>query len=120
MLIGGRRPRREDPPLLTGQALFAGDHAPPAVTPLAVVRSQVPCGRLHSIDLDPVRNRPGVLAAWAAPDLPGLGTLPGYPVGSSQLRHRPVLPAGEVRYAGEAVAVVIAETPEGAADAAVS
>jgi len=59
-----------------------------------------------------------VLAAWSASDLPDLGTLPGFPVGTAQLRERPVLPAIEVRYAGEAVAMVIADAPERAADAA--
>jgi carbon-monoxide dehydrogenase large subunit len=59
-----------------------------------------------------------VLAAWSASDFPELGTLPGFPVGPAQLRERPVLPSKEVRYAGEAVAVVIADSPERAADAA--
>jgi carbon-monoxide dehydrogenase large subunit len=59
-----------------------------------------------------------VVAAWSAADFPDLGTLAGFPLGNEQLRERPVLPAAEVRYVGEAVAVVIAETPEQAADAA--
>lgn len=117
-LIGSRRPRREDPPLFTGAARFAGDNAPSGLAHLAVVRSQVPHGRLRSIELDAVRGRPGVLAAWSASDFPDLATLPGFPVGNAQLRERLVLPNTEVRYAGEAVAVVVADTPEGAADAA--
>jgi carbon-monoxide dehydrogenase large subunit len=59
-----------------------------------------------------------VVAAWSAADFPDLGALAGFPLGNEQLRERPVLPAAEVRYVGEAVAVVIAETPEQAADAA--
>jgi carbon-monoxide dehydrogenase large subunit len=82
------------------------------------VRSLVPHGRLRSIGLEAIRGQAGVLAAWSASDLPDLGTLPGFPVGNSQLRERPVLPNTEVRYVGEAVAVVIADTPECAADAA--
>jgi len=117
-LIGSRRPRREDPPLLTGAARYAGDHAPSGLAHLAVVRSPVPHGRLRSIGLDAIRGDAGVLAAWSASDLPDLGTLPGFPVDTAQLRERLVLPAIEVRYAGEAVAVVIADTPERAADAA--
>jgi CO/xanthine dehydrogenase Mo-binding subunit len=103
---------------LTGAARFAGDHAPPGLAHLAVVRSQVPHGRLRSIGLDAIRERPGVLAVWSASDLPDLGTLPGFPIGNAQLRERPVLPNTEVRYVGEAVAVVIADAPERAADAA--
>jgi carbon-monoxide dehydrogenase large subunit len=118
-LIGVPRPRREDPPLLTGQAVFAGDHRPPGLAHLAVVRSPFPHGRLRSIGLDAARALPGVVAAWSATELPGLGTLAGIPLGL-RLRERPVLSADEVRYAGEAVAVVVAETEAGAADAAAS
>jgi carbon-monoxide dehydrogenase large subunit len=117
-LIGSRRPRREDPPLLTGDARFAGDHAPPGLAHLAVVRSPVPHGWLKSIGLELIRGHAGVLAAWSASDLPDLGTLAGFPVGNAKLRERPVLPDTEVRYAGQAVAVVIADTPARAADAA--
>ena len=102
---------------MTGDARFAGDHAPPGLAHLAVVRSPVPHGRLGSIDLATVRGQAGVLAAWSASDLPELGTLAGLPVGGVHMRERPVLPDTEVRYAGEAVAVVIAQTAAGAADA---
>ncbi len=116
-LIGVPRPRREDPPLLTGQALYAGDHRPPGLAHLAVVRSQSPHSRLRSIGLDAVRSMPGVVGAWSAADLPRLGTLTGFPLGMP-LRERPVLTSDEVCYAGEAVAVVVAETRAVAADAA--
>jgi carbon-monoxide dehydrogenase large subunit len=117
-LIGTRQPRREDPPLLTGKALYAGDHAPSGLAFLALVRSPVAHGRLRSIGLESVRAHPGVIAAWSASDFPGLGTLPGFPVGAARLRERPVLPDSEVLYAGQAVAMVIADSPERVADAA--
>jgi len=103
---------------LTGEARYAGDHAPSGLAHLVVVRSPFPHGRLRSIGLDAIRGHAGVLGAWSASDFPDLGTLPGFPVGTAQLRERPVLPAIEVRYAGEAVAMVIADAPERAADAA--
>src|SRR5579859_1300187 len=90
---------------------------PPGLAHLAVVRSPVPHGRLRSIGLEAARALPDVLAAWSAVDLPRLGTLAGLPLGL-QLRERPVLCAEEARYAGEALAVVIAETAAAAADAA--
>jgi carbon-monoxide dehydrogenase large subunit len=116
-LIGVARTRREDPPLLTGGALFAGDHAPPGLAHLAVVRSPLPHGRLLSIDLGTARAAAGVVAAWSAADLPDLGTLPGFPLGQP-LRERRVLASDEVRYAGEPVALVIAKSAAEAADAA--
>ena len=103
---------------MTGEARYAGDHAPSGLAHLVVVRSPFPHGRLRSIGLDAIRGHAGVLGAWSASDFPDLGTLPGFPVGTAQLRERPVLPAIEVRYAGEAVAMVIADAPERAADAA--
>jgi len=103
---------------LTGDARFAGDHAPPGLAHLAFVRSPVPHGRLRSVGFEAIREYPGLLGAWSASDLPGLGTLPALPVGNAQLRERPVLPDTEVRYVGQAVAMVIADTAAHAADLA--
>jgi carbon-monoxide dehydrogenase large subunit len=116
--IGSRLPRREDPPLVTGAALFAGDHHPAGLCHLAVVRSPLPHATIRSVGLDAMRRQPGVLAAWSGADLPELGTLPSFPMGPVPLRARPVLAADRVRYTGEPVALVVAESTAAAADAA--
>ena len=116
--IGSRIARREDPPLLTGAALFAGDHRPAGLCHLAVVRSPLPRATIKSVGLDGVRRHPGVVAAWSAADLSEMGTLPAFPLGPVPLRARPVLAAGEVRYTGEPIALVVAEDGAAAADAA--
>jgi aerobic carbon-monoxide dehydrogenase large subunit len=116
--IGSRLARREDPPLVTGAALFAGDHRPAGLCHLAVVRSPLPNATIRSVGLEAVRRRPGVLAAWSGADLPELGTLPTFAMGPVPLRARPVLAADRLRYTGEPVALVVAEDAAAAADAA--
>jgi aerobic carbon-monoxide dehydrogenase large subunit len=116
--IGSRLARREDPPLVTGVALFAGDHRPAGLCHLAVVRSPLPNAIIRSVGLEAVRRRPGVLAAWSGVDLPELGALPSLPMGAVALRARPVLAADRLRYTGEPIALVVAEDAAAAADAA--
>jgi aerobic carbon-monoxide dehydrogenase large subunit len=116
--IGSRVVRREDPPLLTGAALFAGDYRPPGLCHLVVVRSPLPHAAIRSVGLEAVRRSTGVLAAWSAADLPEMGTLPAFPLPRAALRARPVLAIGEVRYTGEPVAVVVAEDAAAAVDGA--
>ncbi|MPZ87653.1 MAG: molybdopterin-dependent oxidoreductase [Nitriliruptorales bacterium] len=109
--------RREDARLVTGTARFTGDLGDGALC-AAFVRSTVAHGRLTTLALDSVRAQPGVVAAFGAADLdladiPGTtGTGPDAPAMA-----RPPLVRDRVRYAGEALAVVIAEDGYLAADA---
>jgi carbon-monoxide dehydrogenase large subunit len=108
-MIGERVRRREDPHLLTGHGRYAGDLRLPGMLHMAVVRSPLPHGVLRSVDLSPALALEGVVAAFAAPDLPeALGTLH---------RLRPLLARERVRYEGEPVAVVVAERSYRATDA---
>jgi aerobic carbon-monoxide dehydrogenase large subunit len=118
-LIGKPFLRREDRPLLLGQGRYAGDVQLPGMLRMAVVRSVYPHAALVAVELDAARRQPGVVAALAAADLdelrgpladpapPGLAAYP-----------RPVLAVDKLRYVGEPIAVVVAETSEQAADAA--
>jgi aerobic carbon-monoxide dehydrogenase large subunit len=115
-LIGRPLRRREDPALLTGRGRYAGDLAPPGLAHLAVVRSPEPHGVLRGIDPSAAKAVPGVLAVLTAGDLPDLHR--ALPASSPNHRPRPVLASGRVRYAGEPVAVVVAEDAYAAADAA--
>ena len=118
-LIGSRVRRLEDPKLITGRGRYAGDIPLPGLVHLVVSRSPLPHGRLGALDLTEVRSLPGVLAAWSAEDLPeSARALQGFAPRHVTKHAWPVLASGEVRYVGEAIAVVVAETAQEAADAA--
>jgi aerobic carbon-monoxide dehydrogenase large subunit len=112
-------PRREDERLVTGRGRYAGDQKPEGMARLAVVRSPVPHARIQAINADAARAMPGVLAVITAADLPGSanGIANWAPADQPELM-RPVLAVDRVRYAGEAIAAVVAETEYQAQDAA--
>src|SRR6516164_10135948 len=120
-VTGTRVPRKEDPRLLRGRGAFAdGFHARGELW-ARIVRSPVAHGRVRAVDLSKARRAAGVVAAVSAADLPpGLAIpvrlmLRGLPL-TDYLQ--PVLAAGVVRYVGEPLAVVVAEDPYAAEDAA--
>ena len=116
--VGRVHLRREDARLVTGQAKFLADLNEPGLLHCAFVRSMQAHGRLEPVDTGAARDAPGVVAAWAAADLdlrdiPGqTGTGPPAPAMS-----RPPLARDRVRYAGEPVAVIVAEDRARAVDA---
>ena len=118
--IGRAVVRREDPALLTGRGQYVDDVSPPGTLHAFVVRSPVAHARIDSVDVTEARAAPGVVAVFTAADLNGVGPLPGaegLPPGSRNPVY-PVLAAAKVLWAGQPVALVVAETPELAADAA--
>jgi carbon-monoxide dehydrogenase large subunit len=119
-LIGQAIVRREDPALLTGRGQYVDDVTPPGTLHAFAVRSPVAHARIVSVDASAAREAPGVAAVFTAADLSGVGPLPGgegLPPGSRNPAH-PVLATDKVLWAGQPVALVVAETPELAADAA--
>ena len=119
-LIGQSFLRREDRPLLTGRGRYAGDVSGlPGLLHVAVVRSVYPHARLRRVMLDPARQMPGVVGAYALADLPEITAALGDPAPQGvEARPRPVLAGENVRYVGEPIAVVVADDPARAADAA--
>ncbi len=121
MTYVGRPVRRvEDRPLLTGSARFVADLSLPHQLHLRVVRSPVAHGRIIGIDISRALALPGVEAVWTAAET---GHLPPIdfrmPMISGVERYgQPVLAKGTVRYVGEPVAVVLADDPYLAEDAA--
>ena len=118
--IGTSPRRKEDRRLLLGAGRYLDDLTRPGAAHLGVVRSLHAHARLRSVDLGAARSAPGVLAAWAAADLPEVSR----PVLSgSEGAHKgrpfaaPVLARDVVRYVGEPVAVVVADDPYRLADA---
>ena len=115
--IGQPMRRREDGRLVTGRGCYSGDVQLPGLTHMAVLRSPLAHARLRSLDPAAARSLPGVLAAWGAADLPEVAAFMPDRVPGVVAKPRQVLAAGEVRYGGEPIAVVVAESACAAADA---
>ncbi len=123
--IGKRVKRNEDPRLLTGQAQFVDDVEIPGMLHAAFLRSDYAHARLLSIDVSEARKRAGVVAVFTAEDM-GDDWQPGPPLVSPpptvkdvifHSRRQVPLVKDKVRHAGEAIAVVIAESRYIAEDA---
>ena len=84
----------------------------------AFVRAGVAHGRITNVDTSAAKESPGVVAVYTADDL-GLNDLPnaGPPVPSPETMRRPILAKDKVRFIGEAIAVVVAESHAQAVDA---
>jgi carbon-monoxide dehydrogenase large subunit len=122
-LLGAPIRRGEDPRLLTGQGAYLDDVAVPGLVHLAFARSPHAHARLPaSLDLADVRAAPGVLAALSASDLEGAFAGPLHHEWDDKLQaaqRPPRLPLarGKVRYVGEPLVAVVAETQAQADDA---
>jgi carbon-monoxide dehydrogenase large subunit len=118
----GRSVRRvEDPRLLTGRGRYTDDVDLPRTLELAFVRSPVPHATIASVDLAAARTAPGVERVLAIGDLDelGIGEMPLTSVMPGQrCVSYPLLARGRVRFVGEPVAVVVAESRYLAEDAA--
>ncbi len=118
--IGEALARLEDERFLKGEARYVGDMKVPDMLHAAFVRSVHAHGRLCGIDTEGARAAPGVRLVLAGADL--VGETDPFPVFARDadlvpVMH-PVLARDRVRYVGEPVAVVVADTAEQAADAA--
>ncbi|HLW48745.1 MAG TPA: xanthine dehydrogenase family protein molybdopterin-binding subunit [bacterium] len=117
--VGARVKRIEDPKLIRGEGQYVDDLTMPGMLHAAFVRSPHAHARIMRIDLGPARAMPGVVAAMAAADLAEIQKpLPVLAVADMRtVAHQP-LASGEVHYAGQPLAVVVADNPYGARDAA--
>jgi carbon-monoxide dehydrogenase large subunit len=114
--------RREDPPLLCGAGTFIGGLRLPELEGAlhaTFVRSIQPHGRIRSIDTSDALTMPGVVAIFTGEDLRNeLWPLPPRLPMMTAAMIRPMLATDVVRFVGEPVAVVIAESSSLAVDAA--
>ena len=115
-MLGNRVLRIEDPRMLTEGARYVADLRFDGAAYACFVRSTVAHGRLVGVDTAQARALPGVLGVFTAADL-DLPDLPTIPV-VNQSMARPILARDTIRFVGEPVAVVVAETAAAAADAA--
>ena len=111
--------RLEDERLITGNGTYVSDLVPADALFCAFVRSPSAHGIIDDLDLDDVRTSPGVVAVFTATDL-DLQDIPGATGRgpAAEPMTRPPLARTKVRYVGDPVAVVVAESARQAADAA--
>jgi carbon-monoxide dehydrogenase large subunit len=124
--IGQGVPRFEDPRLVQGRGRYIDDVVYPGMAHGVVLRSPHGHAKIKSIDTKSAQAAPGVLAVLTAADWKksGFGELPGH--GGLKLRdgspmykpRYPVLAEDRVRWVGDCVAFVVAETVAQAMDAA--
>jgi len=122
--IGEPMLRSEDPKLLRGEGRYTDDLQLPGQTYCVMVRSRHAHGTIRSINPDAARAMPGVLAIYTGADLAAYGllksSLPFKSRDGSDMRHtgRPALTSDKVRFVGDPIACVIAETVNQGRDAA--
>src|ERR1041384_2942942 len=122
--IGEPLLRSEDPRLLRGEGRYTDDLQLPGQAYCVMLRSRHAHGVIRSINTDAARGMPGVLAVYTGADLAGYGPMKsGLPFKSrdgSEMRRtgRPALATDKVRFVGDPIACVIAETVNQGRDAA--
>jgi carbon-monoxide dehydrogenase large subunit len=128
--VGRAMPRREDQRLLTGRGRYVADVALPRMLHAVFVRSPVAHGRIRSVDLSQAAKVPGVIHVLTGVQLRAqLPPGPHQPVTMpakwrAAVKHRisnppqPLLAFDKVRFVGEPLAVIVAESRYIAEDAA--
>ena len=118
-MIGERRVRREDLRLLRGRGQYVDDIDLPGVVHMAAVRSTIPHARIMSIDTTAAAAAEGVVGVYTAADLEEINRPWPVHLAHASLRaaEQRTLPIEKVRYVGELVAVVVAESRYLAEDA---
>ena len=124
--VGQPVPRNEDPTLLRGEGRYSDDVNMPNQAWCVMVRSQVAHGIIKGIDTEEARQMPGVLGIWTGADLNAAGfgplkTVMMVPQRDGSPMKTPTrfsLATDKVRFVGDPVAFVVAETQAEAKDAA--
>jgi carbon-monoxide dehydrogenase large subunit len=122
--VGARVFRSEDPRILTGRGRYIDDLVLPGMLHAAFMRSTVPHGRLLSLDVSEARALPGVVAVYTGADMAERSTIgtPGGVIGMNQMPGMKIpsfysLATDKVRYVGDPIAMVVAESRAIAEDA---
>ncbi len=104
--VGESARRIDGAPKTTGEYVYGGDLSAPWMLWGGTLRSPHAAARIRSIDTSEAVGAPGVHAVLTAADVPGRPTF------GLEIADQPVLASDEVRYEGEAVALVAADRPE--------
>lgn len=123
-VMGTRVTRREDPVFLTSGGVYTADLSDPLLDGAVhahFVRSTMAHARLTEVDVSEALESPGVVAIYTAADLAAADDLPAFPVPIPGMipegLARPWLAGDVVRFVGEAVVLILAESREVAEDA---
>ncbi len=118
--VGARVRRVEDPRFLTGRARFVDDLQPPGVLAVAFVRSPHAHARVRSVRAEAARAHPGVADVLTGGEVAALARplRARYQVPGFRETDHPLLAVDRVRFVGEPVAAVVAESRYVAEDAA--
>ncbi len=123
-ILGSRVLRKEDTDFLTRGGIYTADLTDPLLegaAHVAFVRSTMAHGRVLSVETEDAAEMPGVLGVYTASDIErigGLAPFPIFPPVFDEAFRRPWLATDKVRFVGEPVALVVAEDPPSAVDAA--
>src|SRR3954463_16401541 len=118
--VGSAVERIEDLRFLRGRGQYVDDVTRPGLLHAAILRSAVAHGKIHAIDTAAARALRGVHAVITAADMNGaVPTIPlrQEPRPAFKQYEQPVIAQGKVRYVGEPMAVVVADTQAIAEDA---
>jgi xanthine dehydrogenase YagR molybdenum-binding subunit len=115
--IGAGTRRVDGPAKVTGAARYAAEFAPPGLAHAVLVQSTVPAGCVTVIDTAQAAQMPGVLAVLTHHNAPRLAAARMFPAGGASQSLLP-LQDDRVRFTGQPVGLVVAETFEQATDAA--
>ncbi len=119
-IFGSGIKRREDPRLITGEARYTDDIKLQGALHMAVVRSPYAHARIVSIDASAAAGMPGVRAIFTGSDIDLAGLPTAWLIPDSDLKtpEHPALASDVVRYVGDGVAIVLADSRYQAQDAA--
>lgn len=122
--VGRPVERIEDERLLRGRGVFVDDNHVSGLLHAAIFRSSVAHGQIKRVDTSAARRLDGVHAVYTAADIAKTsdGSIPRIPMRLAAVSDlgrfgQPVLAHGKVRYVGEPIAIVVADTPAIAEDA---
>ena len=121
-VLGAPIKRVEDPRFITGRARYLDDIALTGMTHMAILRSPYAHATIRSVDTSAARAMPGVLAVFTGADIPYNALPMAWPAGGSaglqnNVNTPSILATDSVKWTGEGVAAVVAETAAQATDA---
>jgi carbon-monoxide dehydrogenase large subunit len=118
--LGQSVPRKEDPKLLSGRGRYIEDVVVPGMLHAAFVRSDVARGRILSVDVEEARALPGVRAVFTAAEVNPLVRETWWGSAGREATYPPpfCLAEGDVRFVGDPIVIIVAESRYVAEDAA--